>query len=277
MPNKFEPRDVKEMQFSPNESVAFDFEAFESNIYAHGLEFIHFSAIPDPTGLLSKNDSRRPNVVDNPLASNGMLYIKRGKIQALMSGATKEVKASSGGITDSGIAQISPACFYVDPPCGKEIRVYLTPYDRLYISQENILVTRTELVNSSISGVDTLKFPVVNVLLLVDSEGNFYQKDSYSILNGRIHWTEGKPRPSFDSESNQGQVYSIKYEMTPYYYVQRLVHDLRLIQGFNDATGDRAVIQAQQSAIIAREYLIDTLQPMAQGQVTQNNIEMPTV
>jgi hypothetical protein len=191
-----------------------------------------------------------------------------------MSGATKEVKASSGGITDSGIAQITPACFYLSENCYEQRRVYLAPYDRLYLAQEDILTTRSELVQSSIGGVDSLKFPAINVLLLIDSEGNQYENSSFDVLGGKIHWKEGQPRPQFNTEENKGAVYSIKYEMRPYFYVQRLVHDLRVVQAL-DANGDRMIKQAQQSAIIAREYLIDTLQPVAPGQLPQNNIETP--
>lgn len=264
--------DIKPIDLAEG-SVAFDLDAFEEAIQSHGIELIHYLAVTDPIGLTDKNGSRRPNLVDSPLRSNGFLYIKAGTVKSLMSGATKEVKASSGGITDSGVAQITPCRFYMsDDETFK--KVYLAPYDRLYLAQEDILVTRHELVEASITGVDTLKFPAVSVLVLVDSEGREYTQESFDVLNGKIHWKQNAPKPAFDPETNKGQVYSVKYEMRPYYYIQRLVHDLRVVQSLQD--GERVVKQAQQSAIVAREYLIDTLQPVGPGQPVQNNIEQPS-
>lgn len=224
----------------PNGSVVYDLDAFEELVQAHGLVFQHFVAMRDPIGLISKTDIRRPNAVYDDHISNGFYYIEGGKIRALFSGNTKEVRASSGGITDSGIAQITPSLVYLNT----NQKTYLAPYDRLYLDESSILTTRTDLVNTSITGHDRLPFPVVEVLYLVDSDGTRYQNSDFSIVNGGITWDAKRP----------SSVYSIKYTYRPFWLVHRMVHDIRIVQAV-DYAGDRQVKQAHQSSIVQREYL----------------------
>lgn len=236
---------TQEHDFS-RQSVAYDIQAFEDLIQAHGLDFVHFVALQDPIGLISKTDLRRPDVVQDDHVSNGFYYVEAGKIRAILSGNTKEVRASSGGITNPGIAQLTSCLTYT----GSEQRIYLDSYDRLYLDDPNVLTTKTDLVNASESGLDRLPFPAVEVLHVVDSRGVRYTSSDFNIVNGKIQW--GAKRPS--------AVYSVKYTYRPFWLVHRMVHDLRVMQSLN-FQGEREVKQAHQSCIVNREYMmLDSVQ-----------------
>lgn len=240
-------------------SVAYDLQAFEDLVQAHGLVFVHYVAMKDPIGLISKTDLRRPNAIQDDHLSNGLYYIESGKIRGLMSGNTKETRASSGGITDPGIAQLTPSLTYLESDTG----VYLSPYDRLYLEESAVLTTRSDLVNTSQAGLDRLPFPAVDVLYLVDSEGNRFEKSEFSIVNGKIQF--GAKRPS--------SVYSVKYTYRPFWLVHRMVHDLRVIQSL-DYMGQREVKQAHQSCILQREYMFLNAMQNEQG-TNPRGVETP--
>ena len=252
--NNIRPTDAKEMEFPAGESVAFDVDAYDDNIRAHGPTFIHYRAMPNPIGLVSKDSARRPDATPNENVSNGYYYIKAGTFHALISGNTKEVKATTGGVIDPSIAQITPCRFYESDFNCKPKRVYLAPIDRLYLTNSSILVTHSYLQEASISGVDSLKFPVVEVLDLVDSNGQDYTEADYDVKNGQIVWKDGRPRPGWNMEAGKGQVYSIRYLYQPYWYIHRIIHEIRVVQTINDE-GESDMIQAPQSAIVAREFV----------------------
>jgi hypothetical protein len=247
-------REIQQSEFSRGESVAFDALAWDDAVAAHGLTFVHWQAMPDPIGLQSKTDSRRPDAVNNVNAFNGFYYVKMGELQAIMTGNTKEVKASTGGIVDSGVAQFTPSTRYLCSAVEEPKRVYLSPFDRFYLKDEDIFVPRGELIEASLNGVDKTAFPVEKVLAIVDADGIAYDSNCYTINNGSIWWNTDT-KPTFNTEANRGKVYSIKYLFRPFFYVHRLIHELRLMQTVDEMTGEHKLIPVNQSCIVQREYM----------------------
>lgn len=243
---------VQNISFPSATSVAFDLQAFLDAINAHGLRFIHYRGMRNPVGIIDKYDSRRPNL-DTPLAVNGMYYTKGGLVVGLCLGNTKETKSSDSGIVDSSTAQFTPLSEYVDT--GK--RVFLAPYDRLYLEEETVLVSRHELVEASPTGVDKPKFPPIEVLDCVDSRGNVYHQCSdFDVTpHGYIEWKDRRPGQEIDT--GKGVVYSIRYVYRPYWYVARLIHEIRMVQQVEYMTGERKMFQAPQSALIQREFFFE--------------------
>lgn len=241
------------IQFPIATSVTFDLQGFLDAIKAHGLQFVHYRAMRNPVGLVDKYDSRRPNP-DTPLAVNGMYYIKAGVVTALCLGNTKEVKASDNGIVDASTAQFTPLSEYEDT--GK--RVFLAPFDRLFLNDESVLVSRDELIEASITGIDRPKFPVVEVLDCVDAKGIIYhQCEDFEIdSQGLIIWKD--KRPGQEVDSGKGVVYAIRYVYRPHWYVARMIHEIRIVQQENFMTGQKFMAQAPQSALIQREYVFES-------------------
>jgi hypothetical protein len=233
-------------------TIAFDLDAFEDHIKAHGARFTHYRAMRDPVGMINKYDSRRPNP-NSPLSVNGMIYTKAGIITGLLIGNTKEAKASDGGMVDSSTAQFTPLITYEDT----QEQVFLAPYDKLYLEEEAVLVSRHELIEHSLTGIDKPKFPVIKVLDCIDANGNFYRQNSDFTIsnNGLIIW--GDRRPGQNVDDGSGVVFSIRYVYRPHWYVFRLVHEIRIVQQENPYTGQKTTKQAPQSAILHREYFFE--------------------
>ena len=241
---------IQELQFPARNSVAFDLQAFEDAITAHGLEFVHYRAMRNPIGLIDKYDNRRPNPSSSK-AANGFLYNKAGCVKALFIGNTKDTRASEGGLVDAANAQFTPLRQYLDTA----EQVFLAPFDRLYLKEETVLVTRHETLENDPTGTDRPKFPVVRVLDCVDANGTYYRQCSdFEVVNGNIVW--GSRRPGLNPESSHGIVYGIRYVYRPYWYVQRLLHELRLVQQ-DDPLEGRIMTQAPQSALVQREYVFE--------------------
>lgn len=237
---------------NPLVTPAFDLQSFLDGIKAHGVRFIHYRGMRNPIGIIDKYDARRPNP-DSPLSVNGMYYTKAGTVTALCIGNTKETKASDAGLVDSSTAQFTPLIDYEDT----QKRVFLAPYDKLYLEEESIRVSRHELIEASLTGIDKPKFPAIEVLDCVDSRGNVYHQcsDFEVTSQGLIKW--GERRPGQEIDTGKGVVYSIRYVYRPHWYVARLIHEIRTIQQEDYLTGQKRMVQAPQSALIQREFFFE--------------------
>ena len=229
--------------------VDLDPQAFDEQIFHHGVVFRHFRGMRNPVGLVEKYDTRRPDE-DHSGASNGLLYTQAGCIACIFTGNTKEIRAMEGGMLNSGVAQITVARFYVDKP---QERVYLSPMDRLEVEGDPILVPHKQLVDYNASGDDRLKFPAERVLDLVDASGVRYEEGAdFCLHDGRIRW-KGK-RPGVNPETMVGKVYAVNFLYKACWFIERLLHEIRLART-EDMAGNRRMEQMQQSAIVAREYI----------------------
>lgn len=233
-------------------STAFDVEAFDEAIRAHGVRFIHYRGMRNPVGLIDRYDSRRPDP-DHSGSSNGLIYTRAGCVTALFVGNSKEVKAQEQGLIDAGTAQLTTPRFYDDT--GEPI--YLHPMDRLYLEEESILVTHQQLVDAHASGNDRLKFPVAKALDVIDALGiRYHEGTDFKVADGKIQWC-GPNRPGINPENGKGRVYAIRYLYKPYWYIDRMLHEIRVVQFENPMTGARGTVRMPQSAIVQREYIYE--------------------
>jgi hypothetical protein len=244
---------ISAINFPTATSVAFDLQSFNDAIIAHGLLFEHWRAMRDPVGLIEKYDARRPNPGSKE-ALNGCIYTKAGIVRALCLGNTKETKASDAGLVDSSQAQFTPISEYEDT--GK--RVFLANYDRLLLQEESVLVTRHELLEASPTGIDRPKFPAVEILDCVDSNGaRYYQDTDFSITqDGLIVWKDRRPGQEIDT--GKGVVFGIRYVYRPFWIVARMIHEIRMVQTEDFLSGQRKMVQAPQSALIYREFYFES-------------------
>ncbi len=238
------PTSIAAMQFKPGLSVAFDADAFDDAIRAHGVEFVHWRGMRNPAGLGDKFDSRRSGD-DHVGASNGLVYTRAGRFIALLTSNSKDLRAAAEGQIDSAAAQLTPTRFYECSTggCGNE-RVYLQPMDRIYLADESVLVPHSQLNEAHRTGLDRLRFPANEVQDLLDASGAKYQQGvDFELVDGNIRWT-GTNRPGVD-EDGKGRVYAVRFLYRPFWYVERLVHEIRVAQG---VAGFGTPIPAQQSS-----------------------------
>ena len=235
----------------PDPSVSFDQEAFDFAIRAHGVNFVHFRGMRSPGGLVDKYDSRRPNE-DHLGSSNGFYYTKAGTFSGIMTGNGKSQDQTAQGLLDVARCQMTAPRFY---DCGKPI--FFAPFDRLYLSESSVLVVHWQLVEAHSTGYDRLRFPAEEVQDLVDADGRIYSLGDYEICHkGQIHWI-GQNRPGSDPETGKGRVYSIRFLYRPYWYIERMVHEIRVAQQENPYTGERSIVRMPQAVSLQREFVFE--------------------
>lgn len=247
----------------PNYQVGVDVGWFDDSIRQHGCKFVHYRAIPDPTGLLDKFDSRRPGI-ESSESSNGFLYFKAGTFTGLITGNSKNDRDSESGWMSEAEAQITPPRYYDCNEGPRSEPVYLAPFDRLYLAESTTLVTQSQLMEVSETGVDRLRYPAERVILLVDTRGIQYTcgKD-FAIVGGNLSWNKS---PGIDPQTGHGRVYSIRYLYHPHWYVDRLVHEIRVTHQINPMSGAKEMVQMPQCAAIQREYVFRNKDQGAQAE-----------
>lgn len=231
--------------------VYFDVPAFDNVITSHGVTMCHWAGIRCPVGLVDRNSGRRPHD-DHEGCSNGFLYRYQGEVTCLFSGNSTTTNLNAPGLMDGSSVNITFPRFYDTDP---DKFVYVANFDRLYFKEEKIQVVTWQLLEHSLTGSDRPQFPALCVLDLVDSRGVSYAEGiDFEVRAGLINWL-GQNRPGLDPDSGRGRIYSVRYTYRPYYYVERLVHEVRVAQALNPVTGARESERVPVAAIINREYV----------------------
>ena len=228
--------------------VGFDVSRFDEAIATHGVEMVHYRAMRCPVGLLDRDDVRRPHE-DHEGCSNGFLYTCAGDITCLFTGNSKSTNPNDAGLMDGSTVSVTfPRTYDNSDAC-----VMVAPFDRFFFRQEEVVVDTWQLFEHSRMTNDRLQFPAVFVWDLVDSAGKRYTSGvDFEVRGGNIFWIGNTP--GINSETGKGRVCSVRYAYRPYYYVDRLIHEVRVASVFG-ADGDKHTSRMPISAVLSREYL----------------------
>ena len=90
---------------SPFVQVSFDIKKIDQMATSHGVDFIHYKALPSPIGQKDRGDLRRSDGVDT-ITSNGMIYSCAGKFTATMIDNTSQERDSEAGQIEASEARI---------------------------------------------------------------------------------------------------------------------------------------------------------------------------
>jgi hypothetical protein len=233
---------------APLTTVSFELEAFEVALRSQGVQLVHYRAVPCPVGLTDKDDIRRGHD-DHSDCTNGQIYIKAGTITGIFTGNGNKMDQSDMGLLDSANVNVTLPTTYD----GSDDEVSVMPFDRFYLAQEVITVPHREYVQSHETGHDRLQHPIVAVLDIVDSNGKQYNSGDYEIKEGQLVWL-GAGLP-YDAQLKRGMVYSIRYTYRPYWYVSRLLHQIRVVQVQTEA--GRVAQRFPQQIALQREYIYE--------------------
>lgn len=238
----------------PQQALSFDPDAFDVAVESQGVELVHFRAMRCPVGMVDRYDSRRP-CDDHQGCSNGFIYTFAGTVQGLFTSVTGSRDPNDIGMLDGSTVQVTTPRFYDDgeTELGKEI--YVVPFDRFYLKEDQVLVEHWQLVEHHVTGKDKLSFPVVDVVDLVDAKGKRYtQGVEYDVVGGQIVWSDSLG-PGFDVDANKGVIYTIRYRMRPFWYVSRVNHQVRV--GQIETIEERKLIRFPQSFTLVREQVFE--------------------
>lgn len=237
------------MQFPFGTGATFDLDAFDTALGSQSVAFAHFRAMRCPIGMVDPFDDRGPHP-DHSGCSNGFLYTYAGQLRATFTGNSNDRRDTDIGWLDGSTVQVTAQRRYedVDSP------VQLAVFDRVYLTEESVTVPTWELAEAHATGTEKLKFPVVEVVDLVDATGRRYVPSDYTVEAGRLVWAQGRG-PGIDPTISRGVVFSIRYTYRPYWYVSRLPHQVRVAQV--ETILDRHVERVNQSAVLVRENVFE--------------------
>jgi hypothetical protein len=243
------PASVSTMEF-PSQAVTFDIDAFDELIRTQGIMFIHWRSTRCPVGMVDQYDMRKPHE-DHSGCSNGFLYTEAGEVTCLFTGNSNVRESSPSGYMDQATVQLTLPRFYDRKSEAESLEpIDIAQFDRLYLPNPSITVTHWQLFTSHISGTEKLSFPVVKVKDLIDNQGKrYYPEHDFNVVAGQIVW--GDKHPEF------GAVCSVRYTYRPYWYVARLLHEIRVSQAENEITGVRETQRLPQAVILNREYVFE--------------------
>jgi hypothetical protein len=240
------------------EAVSFDIEAFDQLIVVHGVEMVHYRAMRCPVGLSEMYDSRRPHD-DHTGCSNGFIYKEAGVVTTvLMSNGKTQNLIDTGIIDNSTVQAIFPVHYDHDlsNPAAPLKACHVAPFDRFYLRDDTLTVIHWQLFEANQTGHDRLHFPVVEIEHIIDASGYEYGPQDYQIdTAGSIVW-KGAKRPGFSAMTGKGEVCSIRYRYRPYWYVDHLLHEIRVARA-EDATGERVAFRMPYSAMLSRERFFE--------------------
>jgi hypothetical protein len=232
----------------PYEAVISDPSAFDKLIEDHGVVLKHYRAITCPLGMIGVNDTIASHS-SHQGCENGFIYEFAGDVTGYFSNNTAITSLTEMGVLDGSVVSVTFPKYYNE----SQRQVYIQLYDRLFIKDLAALVPNTQLIEAHPSGWDKANYALKEVEAIIDSNGIKYNPDNYEIIDGKIHWTTQK-RPGFDPQVGKGIVYSARYLYEPYFYVSRLMHEVRLLNQVDFKTNVKSVVRAPYAALLNREY-----------------------
>ena len=232
--------------FGAFRQVSLDVRSQDAFIQGNGVVFEHYKSFPCPIGQNDLLSIRQPHH-EHSQCSNGYVYKFAGLVSATYTSNTETSGLTDVGIVDGSVAQVTFPRFYD----GTEDPVYVKPYDRLFIKNDPVLTVGEQKVEAHVTGKDKLTYKAKIVEYLMDAQGVEYGDGDYTLENGQIVWT-GTRRPGFDADLNRGVIYSIRYLYQPFFYVSRLMHEVRLSAQPGE-NGEKTQTRAPYSAMIVRE------------------------
>jgi hypothetical protein len=242
-----------------DEAVSFDPEQFDNLVREQGVTFIHYRAMACPLGMVDPDDERHPHELHSE-CSNGFIYTLAGKVTCGFVGNTKESRLTDLGRLDGSSANIVfPRYYDQEHATSPLVPIEIAPFDRLFLDENVITVPTWQVFAADPSGRDKVEFPVASVTDLIDARGVRYTSDDFAVVNGIIVW--GAKHPGIDAKSGKGIVCTVRYQYKPHWYIERLLHEVRVAPVANPLTGEREIVRFNQSASIQREYFFRKDQP----------------
>lgn len=229
--------------------ISFDMDAFDNFVRSQGVRMIHYRAIPDPRGMISRGDNRDVQNL-KPVGSDGYIYKESGVFIGTLTSNSNSVNPADLGDISNSVAYMTLPRHYE----GTEEDIIVEPFDKFYLRDIEVKVSVSQFMESNKEGVDRLNYPAVKVKDLIDANGVEYKQGENFNLNddGQIVWV-GQKRPGWNVEAGRGVVYSIRYLYTPFFVVDRLLHEIRVTQVTDLATQDRRLERAPYQVQLLRE------------------------
>lgn len=235
---------------------AFNVDAFNNAINAHGVQMIHYKASPCVLGQRDLSDTLNKAHPPHHGCSYGYFYEPQvSPLTVLFTSASQSFQILDPGLLSGGTAMVTFPKFYDSPPGNgpndannplvPQKEVVMAVQDRLYFKDPVGSVINMERVAKSNGVEDFLAFPALEIETILDSNGVKYKPSDYAIQNGNVLWVGNRP--------DAGTIYSIRYSYQCFYVIGKILHEIRVVRAVNPITGERSLVRMNYSALANRE------------------------
>ena len=180
--------------------VSFDPQAYDDLILTHGVSWKHYAAVPCP-GSVSDRASNRSKHQDHS-CQNGFYYVGGKCFTGVLTNNPAERSNRPEGQLDVSTAVILLPRYYdcPDPEVQAPEQMYFNAYDRIDLNNDDpsTYVTYFEVIETSQTGIDRTRFPICQIMSIIDAYGNQYTPGvDFQIYNNAVKWM-GQKRPKFN-------------------------------------------------------------------------------
>jgi len=232
--------------------------AWDQLLNNRGIRFIHRVAAPCPNmkGLHENN-----HTPDCPFCDNSqMIYhdtfpgtSDQREIWGAFTSNSLEKMFEVQGVWEIGTAVITFPAEYNN---GQQAD--FSTFDQLYCPDFEVRLNDLIEYKSSTNKITRLRYPIVCIdYMTAVVNGSLYEyieDTDYEITSdGDIHWLI---EPQYDELNDIGEVISITYTTNPVYTVQNVMHEMRVTQEYNIATGEKIARRLPQQVLVKRDFLM---------------------
>lgn len=227
-------------------------QSFDQLLQNRGIRFIHRRALPCPNLSSIEANNHSPEC---PFCDDSQLIYMPGKeIWGVFTNNHLEKMFEVQGVWEVGQAVITLPTEYQDGT-----QADFNTFDRLECPDFQIRLNNLIEYSESVNNIQKLSYPIIKVEWMVSiRNGAMYEfvlGTDYSITTeGNIQWLIP---PWYDSINNIGEVISMAYVTNPVYVVMNLLHELRITQTYDIATGQKKAMRLPQQVLVKRDFMVN--------------------
>lgn len=241
---------------SPFVQESFDLDRMDAFAQSLGVQFFHYKAMPSPIGKKDRGDYRRSDGVDT-ITSNGMIYKCAGKFTATMTDNGRQQKRGDSGVLDASESMLVMPRFYDNEPGKENVRIYVAPGDRIYVSDPttDVKVANYQEMDYEPNLDNEAMYAICVLEELVDSRNiEYIQGVDFCVTEvGNIRWISGGKNPGIDPDIGKGRIYSVRYLYKAYWYIVSIPKEVRVTNV--TANGTRDPQRMPYHCMCVREYI----------------------
>jgi len=107
--------------------------------------------------------------------------------------------------------------------------------------------------------IQQLRYPILQVEYMVTVNGSalkeYFLGIDFNIIDGKIEWISGRA-PSYDSLTDTGQTFSVRYLARPAYIVANMLRELRVSQQVG-LDGVKRAVRLPQQLVVKRDFWVN--------------------
>ena len=223
---------------------------FNQILENRGVRFMHYRALPCPN--INGLDQNSHDPLCPHCDSNNIIYYRPKEIFGHFSGNATQKQFEFNGVFESSTAVVTLPSEYSD---GEQAD--FSVFDKL-VAVDFMIQTweKKEYVNRPIQ---QLRYPILQVEYMVTATSSilkeYFLGIDFNIIDGKIEWISGRA-PSYDSLTDTGQTFSVRYLARPAYIVANMLRELRVSQQVG-LDGVKRAVRLPQQLVVKRDFWVN--------------------